>query len=97
MSIISAAGKDMERFGASTMEEHQIPLNSDVMKHSTFMNKAYVREIMLQHEKTFKEQVNLHISQCLFDVIAYIILFACTVCMHVVYQTFLLHRICMRC
>ena len=70
----------MERFGASTMEEHQIPLNSDGMKHSTFMNKAYVREIMLQHEKTFKEQVDLHFSQCLFDGITYLILVACTVC-----------------
>lgn len=41
----------MENFPPQGMERHQIMMN-------TIMNRASVREIMLQHEKTFKEQVH---------------------------------------
>ena len=51
--------ENMENFGAQTMERHQIMMNNEVMKHITIMNRTSVREIMLEHEKTFKEQVSL--------------------------------------
>ena len=56
-----SSSENMENFGAQTMERHQIMMNNEVMKHITIMNRTSVREIMLEHEKTFKEQVSLKV------------------------------------
>ncbi|KAH7282503.1 hypothetical protein KP509_35G033500 [Ceratopteris richardii] len=48
----------MEKFTSQGVEPHQIMMNAEVMKHLRIMNRSSVREIMIQHEKTFKEQVH---------------------------------------
>eukprot|EP00250_Pteridium_aquilinum_P010986 c19766_g1_i1 orf=313-4149(+) len=56
--MAGSSTQSVENFTAQGMERHQIMMNTDVMKHFRIINKASVREIMLQHEKTFKEQVH---------------------------------------
>ena len=56
--MAGSSTEKMDNFGTRTVEHHQMILNSEVMKHINIMNRTSVREIMLEHEKTFKEQVN---------------------------------------
>lgn len=50
--------KSVENLTTQNMDHHQLLMNTEVMKHFTILNRTSVRDIMLQHEKTFKEQVH---------------------------------------
>jgi hypothetical protein len=56
--MAGSSTENMDNFGTQAVERHQMIMNTDVMKHITVMNRTSVREIMLEHEKTFKEQVS---------------------------------------
>jgi hypothetical protein len=56
--MAGSSTENMDNFGTQAVERHQMIVNTEVMKHITIMNHTSVREIMLEHEKTFKEQVS---------------------------------------